>query len=60
VRGIAIVACDPERARALLDDGPAVRAGWFSLKVLPWLAPRGAVTLSAAPFPRSSTQAVAG
>jgi uncharacterized protein len=58
-RGIAVLACDPERAAALFADDPAVRAGWFAVKTVPWLAPRGAVALTDARFPRSSAEAAA-
>jgi uncharacterized protein len=59
-RGIAVLACDPERAAALFADDPAVLAGWFVVKTVPWLAPRGAVALTDAPFPRSAAEAAAG
>lgn len=60
LRGIGIFACDAERAAALMEDDPAVVAGWFSLELLPWFAPAGTVELSAAPFPRSAVEAVTG
>ena len=59
LRGIAIFACDPEEAERLLADDPAVVAGWFSLRILPWMAPRGAVSFAPVPFPRSAAEAVA-
>jgi ABC-type dipeptide/oligopeptide/nickel transport system ATPase subunit len=37
-RGLSILNVDPERARALKEGDPAVRAGRYSVVVLPWLA----------------------
>ena len=59
LRGIAIFGCDPDEAERLLADDPAVVAGRFSLKIMPWMAPRGAVSFAPVPFPRSATEAVA-
>lgn len=58
-RGIAILDCDEERAAALFAGDPAVRAGWFTVKTVSWLAPRGTVARTGAPMPRSSVEAVA-
>jgi uncharacterized protein len=52
-RGLSILRVGPEQARALKEQDPAVRAGRFSLKVLPWLVPAGAVSFSPTRFPRS-------
>jgi len=57
LRGICIFACEVERARSLLADDPAVRAGWFDVEAYPWLAPRGALASTDAPFPRSAADA---
>jgi uncharacterized protein len=51
--GIALFELDEARAIALLEDDPAVRAGWFSLRAIPWFAPAGAVRYSRTQFPRS-------
>jgi uncharacterized protein YciI len=53
LRGLAVLSCGPDEARALLADDPAVRAGWFDLQILPWLAPQGAVRYARTQFPRS-------
>ncbi len=53
LRGIALFNVDADEARALLEDDPAVRAGWFDLRVIPWFAPGGAVRYSRTQFPRS-------
>jgi uncharacterized protein len=52
-RGLSILNVEPERARALKEHDPAVLAGRFSVKVIPWMVPRGAMTFSQTQFPRS-------
>jgi len=52
-RGLLILNVEPERARALNEQDPAVRAGRFSVKVFPWRVPHGAVSYSRTQFPRS-------
>jgi uncharacterized protein len=52
-RGLSILNVDPEQARALKEADPAVRASRYSVKVVPWMVPAGAMTFSAAHFPRS-------
>jgi uncharacterized protein len=57
LRGISIFDCGPEQARAHLELDPAVLAGWFSLEVVPWLAPRDDVErLSPRRLPRSTAE----
>lgn len=53
LRGLSILNVDPERALALKQEDPAVRAGRFTVRVLPWMVPAGAVSFSPARFPRS-------
>ncbi len=55
-RGLSILNVNPERARALKEQDPAVVAGRFSVKVIPWMVPRGAMTFSPARFPRSVSE----
>jgi uncharacterized protein YciI len=55
-RGLSILNVEPERARALKEQDPAVIAGRFSVKVIPWMVPRGAMTFSPAHFPRSVSE----
>lgn len=55
-RGLSILNVEPERARALKEQDPAVVAGRFSVKVIPWMVPRGAMTFSPARFPRSVSE----
>ena len=53
LRGLSILNVDPERARELKEADPAVRAGRFAVKVIPWMVPAGAVSFSPTFFPRS-------
>src|SRR6266700_14793 len=46
-----------EKARMLKEQDPAVQAGRFSVKVLPWMVPRGAMHFSRTRFPRSMAEA---
>jgi uncharacterized protein YciI len=52
-RGLSILNVDPERALALKEADPAVKAGRFSVQVIPWMVPRGAILFSPTRFPRS-------
>ena len=45
-RGLSILNVDPERALELKEQDPAVRAGRFSVKVIPWMVPAGAMSFS--------------
>ncbi len=58
-RGLSILNVDPERSRILKEQDPAVRAGRFSVVVLPWLVPKGAVSFGPAHLPRSMAEAAA-
>jgi len=55
-RGLSILNVEPERARALKEQDPAVIAGRFSVKVIPWMVPKGAMTFSHAHFLRSVSE----
>jgi uncharacterized protein YciI len=57
LRGLSILNVDPERARELKEQDPAVQAGRFSVKVMPWLVPAGAIAFSQTRFPRSAAEA---
>jgi len=52
-RGLSILNVDPERARELKEKDPAVEIGRFSVKVIPWMLPAGAISFSRTRFPRS-------
>ena len=56
-RGLSILAADPDQARVLKEQDPAVRAGVFRVECLPWLIPAGAVTFARTRFPRSMAEA---
>ena len=55
--GLSILAADPDQARLLKEQDPAVRAGMFRVECLPWLIPAGAVTFARTRFPRSMAEA---
>jgi uncharacterized protein YciI len=57
LRGLSLLRVDPERARKLTQADPAVRAGRFEVKILPWMVPGGAVAFSQTRFPRSMAEA---
>ena len=55
LRGISIMACDPETARRLSNEDPAVQAGRLAVEVMTWMVPAGNVR-----FESVSRAAVAG
>jgi uncharacterized protein len=58
-RGLSILRADVEEARRLKESDPAVRAGRFSVRVMPWTVPAGAIAFSPTRFPRSVAEATA-
>ncbi len=60
IRGLTILNLPPERARSLSEEDPAVRAGRFTLEILPWLVPHGTMSFHASRFPHSSAEAERG
>jgi uncharacterized protein len=56
-RGLSILNVEPDRARELKEQDPAVQLGRFSVKVMPWMVPAGALSFSPARFPRSVAEA---
>jgi len=56
-RGLSILAADPDLARALHEEDPAVRAGLYRVECLQWLVPAGAVRFTPTRFPRSMAEA---
>ena len=56
-RGASILSVGADEARALCEQDPAVQAGVFDVKIMPWLVPAGAVTYSRTTFPHSSAEA---
>jgi uncharacterized protein len=59
-RGLSILNVDAERARELKEADPAVKAGRFSITVIPWMVPAGAMSFSPTRFPRSIAEARGG
>ena len=53
LRGLSILRVDPDEARRLKEADPAVRAGRFALRVMPWQVPTGAISLAPTRFPHS-------
>ena len=55
-RGLHIFKVGLEEARKLSQQDPAVRAGRFTVKVLPWMVPGGAMKFSQTRFPHSQAE----
>ena len=53
LRGLSILKVDPERARELKEADPALQAGVFLLRVMPWNIPAGLLQFTPARVPRS-------
>jgi uncharacterized protein len=53
VRGISVLNVSPERALELKRPDPAVQAGVFLLKAMPWRVPAGLVHFTPGRLPRS-------
>ena len=58
-RGLSILRVGVDEARRLKESDPAVQAGRFSVKVMPWTVPAGAISFSPTRFPRSIAEAEA-
>jgi uncharacterized protein len=56
-RGLSILGVDPERARELKEQDPAVQAGRLSVKIIPWMVPAGVISFSGGRIPRSIQEA---
>jgi uncharacterized protein YciI len=52
-RGLSILKVDVEKAKQLKEEDPAVRAGLYSIRAIPWMVPAGAMTFSPTHLPRS-------
>ena len=57
LRSISIWTCDPETARRLSTEDPAVRAGRLAVEVMTWMVPTGNVRFERVPAPRSLAEA---
>jgi hypothetical protein len=60
LRGLSILNVGVDEARRLKEDDEAVRAGVFTVRVMPWQLPAGAVSFSPTFFPRSMRDVVGG
>jgi len=60
LRGLSILSVGVDEARRLKEADEAVRAGVFSVKVLPWMVPAGAIAFAQTRFPRSGAEATSG
>jgi hypothetical protein len=58
-RGLSIMNVDPDRARELKAQDPAVIAGRLEPKIIPWRVPAGAAHFTPTRFPRSIAEVVA-
>jgi uncharacterized protein YciI len=56
LRGLSILRVEPERARELKEADPAVRAGIFLLRIMPWTFPAGLVQFTPGRLPRSTAE----
>ena len=59
-RGLSILNVGVEQARALKEQDPAVKAGLYTIHVIPWRVPAGAVHFTPTHFPRSIAEALSG
>ena len=57
LRSISIWTCDPEAARRLSNEDPAVRAGRLAAEVMTWMVPAGNVRFEQVRAPRSAAEA---
>jgi len=59
LRGLSIWAVPPDEVQRILaaHPDPAVTAGRFSVRVIPWMVPQGAVRSGESRFPRSVDEA---
>jgi uncharacterized protein YciI len=55
--GLSVFRVGPEEARTLSEADPAFRAGWFTVTILPWAVPAGAMSFTPVPFPHSTAEA---
>lgn len=60
LRGLSILNVSVEEALRLKEEDEAVRAGVFSVRVMPWRIPTGAMSFSPTFFPRSIRDVTSG
>jgi hypothetical protein len=52
-----VLAVDPETARRLYSEDPAVKAGRLGVEVMTWLVPAGGAAFTPVRLPRSTREA---
>jgi uncharacterized protein len=57
LRGVSIMACDPETARRISSEDPAVQAGRLAVEVMTWMVPAGNIRFENVAAPRSLAEA---
>jgi uncharacterized protein len=57
IRGFSILNIETRRTQELKDQDPAVRAGVYSVRVVEWTVPSGAMSFAPSRFPRSMSEA---
>jgi uncharacterized protein YciI len=57
LRGFSILNIDPERALALKEKDPSVRAGLYRIETYRWTLPAGLISFSPGHLPRSMREA---
>jgi uncharacterized protein len=57
LRGLCLASLSPDEARVWSENDPAVQAGVFTARLVPWQVPAGAVVHADARFPRSVAEA---
>jgi uncharacterized protein YciI len=60
LRGVSIMSCDPETARRISNEDPAVQAGRLAVQVMTWMVPAGNVRFERVSAPRSTSEANEG
>jgi uncharacterized protein len=56
LRGLEIYKGSPDEVKKLADQDPAVLAGRFTHRFIPWMVPEGAVSFAHTRFPRSMAE----
>jgi uncharacterized protein len=57
LRGISIMPVEPETARRLSEEDPAVQAGRLAVEVMTWMVPAGNIRFADVAAPRSMAEA---
>lgn len=60
LQGFAVLSVDPEMARELYANDPAVRAGRLVVHVMSWMVPEGNVRFENVAVPRSMLEVASG